>query len=367
MAVNTTNFVREYKFEKESNSAPFFYIFFERHMKTAEQLINLCPKAELHVHIEGTFEPELFFTIAQRNGISIPYDSPEHMRSLQVYNNLQEFLDAYIFNAQVLRNEQDFYDMTMAYFAKARQNNIVHAEIFFDLQFHLHGGIKPEVVLEGLTAAIKQAHTYNMSAQLILCFIRNFSQDQAFEMLQRAAPYQEYISAVGLAATELGNPPSKFKDVFAKARAQGYKAVAHAGEVAPVDYIWQAVTDLKVSRIDHGNAIVNDQKLIEYVSDNAIALTMCPLSNMVLHVVKTLDNYPIRRLLESNVLVTINSDDPSYFGGYVNDNLLALVRALQLTNQEVVALLKNSFTASFLPSEQQAHYIQLIDQIAKVD
>ncbi len=332
-------------------------------MNLIEQLITTAPKTELHVHIEGTLEPELLFAIAQRNNISLPYKTVDELRKQYVFEDLQSFLDRYVENCAVLLTEQDYYDMTIAYLKRARKDNIVHAEIFIDIQWSMRRGIAPDVVLKGITRAIEQAPEFDMSAQLLFCFIRNFSQEEAFELFKYIEPYKQYIVGVGLAATEIGNPPSKFKKVFEHARDLGYKTVAHAGEEGGPEYIWQAIQELHVSRIDHGNNIVHDQGLIVYVADHAIALTMCPLSNLKLKAIDSLSNYPVKQLLDAGVLVTINSDGPAFFGGYVNENLKAVATACSLSFDQVVRLLANSFTASFLPLDRKQYYL---DQLTRV-
>lgn len=314
-----------------------------------KNFIKNLPKAELHLHIEGTFEPELMFKIAKRNHKKIKFNSIEELKKAYRFNNLQEFLDIYYEGAGVLTEEQDFYDMTFAYFQKIHPQNVVHSEIFFDPQTHTNRGIKFETVIKGINRALKDAKTQlGISSKLIMCFLRHLDEKAATKTLKEALPYRDLIVAVGLDSSEVGNPPSKFKKVFAEARAAGFLTVAHASEEGPAEYIWEALNLLKVSRIDHGNHALDDKKLIKELVKRQIPLTVCPLSNLKLKVVEDLKNHPLKKMLDYGLLITINSDDPAYFGGYLNENYLAVAEALNLTKEEITQLAKNSFIGSFL-------------------
>ncbi len=325
------------------------------------ELIRALPKAELHVHIEGTFEPELMFEIAQRNQIAIPYQSVEDVRQAYNFHNLQSFLDIYYAGANVLIHEQDFYDLAWAYFEKCAEDYVVHTEMFFDPQTHTDRGIAFEVVINGLQRACDDAlEKLGISSRLIMCFLRHLSEEAAFETLAQALPFKEQIIAVGLDSSEMGHPPSKFERVFAKARELGFLIVAHAGEEGPAQYVWEALDLLKVNRIDHGVRSEEDAQLMQRLIAEKMPLTVCPLSNLKLRVVDTLAQHNIRRLLQQGVHVTVNSDDPSYFGGYMNDNFIAITEALDLSNAELKQLAMNSFEASFMPeTEKQKWKLQI--------
>lgn len=317
-------------------------------------LIRALPKAELHVHIEGTFEPELMFAIAQRNQIDIPYKSVEEVKQAYNFHNLQSFLDIYYAGAAVLIHEQDFYDLAWAYFKKCHEDHVVHTEMFFDPQTHTDRGIAFEVVLNGLKRACDDAkEKLGISSHLIMCFLRHLSEDAAFETLAQALPYKDQIVGVGLDSSEVGHPPSKFERVFAKAREAGFLIVAHAGEEGPAEYIWEALDLLKVNRIDHGVRSEEDPVLMQRLIQEKMPLTVCPLSNLKLCVVDDMADHNIRRLLQQGVHVTVNSDDPSYFGGYMNDNFIAITKALDLTENELKQLAINSFEASFISDAQK--------------
>jgi adenine deaminase len=321
------------------------------------------PKAELHLHIEGTLEPELMFEIARRNNIALRFKSVEEVRQAYQFTDLQSFLDIYYEGAKVLINEQDFYDMTWAYLQKAAKQNVRHAEIFFDPQTHTDRGIPFPVVIKGIHQALEDAREkLGITSQLIMCFLRHLSADEAMRTLEMAIPYKNWITAIGLDSSEKGNPPEKFKAVFDTARAEGFLTVAHAGEEGPPEYIWQALDLLKVRRIDHGVRCTEDEKLMERLVKERIPLTMCPLSNLKLCVVKRLEDHPIKKLLERGLCVTINSDDPAYFGGYVQDNFAATQNALKLTPQEVAQIAKNSFEASFIEPEEKQRLMREVDQ-----
>lgn len=328
------------------------------------ELIQALPKAELHVHIEGTFEPELMFAIAQRNQIQIPYKSVEEVKQAYNFHNLQSFLDIYYAGANVLVHEQDFYDLAWAYFEKCAEDRVVHTEIFFDPQTHTDRGIAFATVINGLKRACADAKTkFDISSQLIMCFLRHLSEEAAFETLEQALPFKEDIIAVGLDSSEVGHPPAKFERVFAKAREEGFLIVAHAGEEGPPEYVWEALDLLKVHRIDHGVRSEEDEQLMARLINEKMPLTVCPLSNLKLCVVKDMKDHNIRRLLQKGVHVTVNSDDPSYFGGYMNDNFIAIQQALDLTNDELKQLAINSFEASFISDEEKQKWISEIQKI----
>lgn len=322
------------------------------------ELIQAMPKAELHVHIEGTFEPELMFAIAQRNEIAIPYQSVEEVRQAYNFHNLQSFLDIYYAGANVLIYEQDFYDLAWAYFEKCAEDNVVHTEMFFDPQTHTDRGIAFETVLNGLQRACDDAaEKLGITSHLIMCFLRHLSEETAFETLEQALPYKDQIIGVGLDSSEVGHPPSKFERVFAKAREAGFLIVAHAGEEGPAEYVWEALDLLKVNRIDHGVRSEEDPALMQRLIAEKMPLTVCPLSNLKLCVVDDMQQHNIRRLLQQGVHVTVNSDDPSYFGGYMNDNFIAIAEALDLSNDELKQLAINSFEASFISEADKANWI----------
>jgi adenosine deaminase len=314
-----------------------------------EDFIKGIPKAELHVHIEGTFEPELMFKIATRNNSRIKYKSVEEIREAYKFNNLQEFLDLYYEGAGILTEEEDFYDLTMAYLDKAASQNVLHSEIFFDPQTHTARGIKFSTVIDGIHKALAYANEkLGMSTRLIMCFLRDLDESAAMKTLEEALAYRERIIAVGLDSAEIGNPPSKFQEVFTRAREAGFLTVAHGGEEGPAKYVREALELLKISRIDHGNHCLDDDKLTEELIRRKIPLTVCPLSNLRLKVIDRMEEHPLRRMMERGLLVTVNSDDPAYFGGYINENYLAITKALNLTADEIYTLAKNSFEASFL-------------------
>ncbi|WP_353143224.1 adenosine deaminase [Acinetobacter pragensis] len=328
------------------------------------ELIRALPKAELHVHIEGTFEPELMFEIAQRNQIAIPYQSVEEVRQAYNFHNLQSFLDIYYAGANVLIHEQDFYDLAWAYFEKCAEDNVVHTEMFFDPQTHTDRGIKFETVINGLQRACDDAQAkLGISSKLIMCFLRHLSEEAAFETLEQALPFKNQIIGVGLDSSEMGHPPAKFERVFAKAREQGFLLVAHAGEEGPAEYVWEALDLLKVNRIDHGVRSEEDPKLMQRLIAKKMPLTVCPLSNLKLCVVNDMAEHNIRRLLQQGVHVTVNSDDPSYFGGYMNDNFIAVAEALDLSNEELKQLAVNSFEASFISAEEKQKWKLQIENL----
>lgn len=328
------------------------------------ELIRALPKAELHVHIEGTFEPELMFEIAQRNHIQIPYQSVEEIKQAYNFHNLQSFLDIYYAGANVLVHEQDFYDLAWAYFEKCAEDKVVHTEMFFDPQTHTERGVEFATVLNGLKRACTDAKDkLGISSQLIMCFLRHLSEEDAFKTLEQALAFKDDIIAVGLDSSEVGHPPSKFERVFAKAREAGFLIVAHAGEEGPPEYVWEALDLLQVNRIDHGVRSDEDPALLQRLIDEKMPLTVCPLSNLKLCVVEDMAEHNIHRLLKQGVHVTINSDDPSYFGGYMNDNFLAVHAALNLSNDELKQLAINSFEASFIDSAEKQKWIATIQQL----
>jgi len=328
------------------------------------KLIRALPKAELHVHIEGTFEPELMFEIAQRNQIDIPYKSVEEVRQAYNFHNLQSFLDIYYAGANVLIHEQDFYDLAWAYFKKCAEDHVVHTEIFFDPQTHADRGIAFETVLNGLQRACNDAKAkLGISSYLIMCFLRHLSEEAALKTLEQALPYKNQIIAVGLDSSEVGHPPAKFTRVFAKAREAGFLVVAHAGEEGPPEYVWEALDLLKVNRIDHGVRSEEDPVLMQRLIQEKMPLTVCPLSNLKLCVVDDMQQHNIHRLLQQGVKVTVNSDDPSYFGGYMNDNFFAIQKALNLSEAELKQLAINSFEAAFIDNTEKQSWIKKIQAL----
>lgn len=328
-----------------------------------KELIRGIPKAELHVHIEGTLEPELLFEIAARNAVPLKYSSVEELRAAYRFNNLQEFLDIYYAGANVLLHEQDFYDLTMAYLRRMKDEQVLHAEIFFDPQTHTARGVSFDTVITGIRRAAETAgQEWGMSVILIMCFLRHLSEESAQRTLDQALPYKAYIPAVGLDSSELGHPPAKFERVYARALNEGFITVAHAGEEGPAAYVRDALDLLHISRIDHGIRSLDDADLMKELAERQIALTLCPLSNQKLQVIPDLHIYPLRKMLESGMLVMINSDDPAYFGGYVIDNFLALDDALDLTPEEIHLLARNSFLSSFLDDEKRSDYLLKVDE-----
>jgi adenosine deaminase len=319
------------------------------------------PKAELHMHIEGSLEPELMFALAKRNGVEIPFASVEEVRAAYSFSNLQDFLDIYYAGANVLRTEQDFRDLAAAYFDRAAADAVTHAEIFFDPQTHTDRGISFDIVMRGLLAGMDEARErHGITSKLILCFLRHLDEAAAYETLKQAEPWLDRIDAVGLDSSELGHPPEKFARVFATAAALGLKRVAHAGEEGPPAYVWQALDMLEVDRLDHGNRSLEDPALVARLAEEQITLTVCPLSNLKLCVVDDMADHPIDRMLDLGLRVTINSDDPAYFGGYVNDNFVAAAGARNLGRDQLATLARNSFLGSFLtPAEQAPHLARL--------
>jgi len=329
---------------------------------TAAELAAAIPKAELHIHIEGSLEPELIFALAQRNGLSLPYASVEALREAYAFTNLQSFLDIYYAGASVLLHEADFHDMAWAYFLHAKADNVVHAELFFDPQTHTARGVPMATVIQGLSSACARAQAeLGISAELILCFLRHLSEEDAFATLEAALPYREHFIGVGLDSSEVGHPPSKFSRVFARCRELGLRIVAHAGEEGPPAYIWEALNDLKTERIDHGVRSLEDPVLVTELARRRTPLTVCPLSNLKLCVVNDLRDHPMKRLLDAGLCAMVNSDDPAYFGGYMNANFVQTVQALDLSREDVITLARNSFEASFVSDARRAELMNLLD------
>jgi adenosine deaminase len=330
-------------------------------------LIHGIPKCELHIHIEGTLEPDMAFSLAKRNGISLKYKSVDELKSAYNFNNLQDFLDIYYQNASTLVTELDFYDLAYAYFQKVASQNVLHAEIFFDPQTHTDRGISFATVINGLSKASADAQkNLGVSSKLIMCFLRHLDESSAVATLESAIPFKHLIYAVGLDSSELGHPPSKFAVVFQKAIDLGFKTVAHAGEEGPCQYVREAIDLLHVSRIDHGNHALDDESLVDEIVTKKIPLTVCPLSNLRLKVISDLSLHPLKKMLERGIIATINSDDPAYFGGYLEENYRAVASSLSLTNIDIVTLSKNSFVASFLSEEQKSLFLKNIDNFAEI-
>lgn len=328
-------------------------------------LLARMPKAELHLHIEGSLEPELIFKLAQRNGLTLAYPSVAALRAAYAFTDLQSFLDIYYAGASVLLKEEDFFDMAWAYFERAHADGVVHAELFFDPQTHTERGVPFEVVIRGLHRACTQAQAQlGLSAALILCFLRHLSEDEAFKTLEEALPHRALFIGVGLDSSERGHPPEKFARVFARARELGLHAVAHAGEEGPPAYVWSALDVLHAERIDHGVRSVEDPALMQRLAVERVPLTACPLSNLKLRVVHDLADHPLPQLLAAGLVATINADDPAYFGGYILKNFEATFAALpQLGAQEAYQLARNSFEASFVAEEQKKAWIQALNVV----
>ena len=325
------------------------------------EFINGLPKAELHLHIEGTLEPEMMLALAQRNQVSIPFQTVEEIRQAYQFQNLQEFLDIYYRGMSVLVTEQDFYDLTYAYLERCAQENVIHTELFFDPQGHTERGIAFEQVVNGVSRALDHGLTkLKITSRLIMCFLRHLDEASALATLEQAMPYRDKIIGVGLDSSELGHPPEKFNRVFAKAREAGFRCVAHAGEEGPSEYVWGAINDLKVDRIDHGNRSLEDGKLIHALAEQQIPLTVCPLSNLKLRVVNDLTHHPLLEMMNKGLMTTVNSDDPAYFGGYINKNFSQIARALNLNAKHLATLAENSFKASFLPEQEKAKHIDKV-------
>jgi adenine deaminase len=330
--------------------------------ETSKAFIRGMPKAELHIHIEGSLEPEMMFELAERNGVALRYAFAEEARRAYDFGDLQSFLDLYYEGMQVLLHEQDFYDLTWSYLQKVSEQNVRHAEIFFDPQAHTGRGVPFETVISGIHRALVDAERQlSISSKLIMCFLRHLSAKEAMETLHDSLPFRERIVGVGLDSSEIGHPPRDFKTVFDRAREDGLLTVAHAGEEGPPEYIWQALDDLKVSRIDHGVRCTEDPKLVERLREEQVPLTVCPLSNVKLRVFDTIQDHNLKRMLEFGLRVTLNSDDPAYFGGYVDENFYAAQEGLHLSRDDVYELTKNSFEASFLDAESKQRLLYELD------
>ena len=324
-----------------------------------EKFIAGIPKAELHLHIEGTFEPELMFRIADRNRIKIRYQSVEELRMAYRFSNLQDFLDIYYAGAGVLVTEQDYYDLTWAYLKKMQEQNVLHTEIFFDPQTHTARGIRFGTAIHGIHQALKDAERdLHISSRLIMCFLRHLDETSAMQTLDASLEFKGWIAGVGLDSSENGHAPSKFRRVFEKALREGYHTVAHAGEEGPAEYVREALDLLRVTRIDHGNRSMEDEALVRDLALRKIPLTICPLSNLRLNVVNDLKDHPLKIMMDKGLMVTVNSDDPAYFGGYLNENYLAVTTALGLTKSDVCQLAKNSFSGSLMEEEQKQEFIR---------
>jgi adenosine deaminase len=332
-------------------------------IERAVALARVIPKAELHIHIEGSLEPELIFALAQRNGVQLPYADVEALRAAYAFTDLQSFLDIYYAGASVLLQEADFYDIAWAYFERAKADHVIHTEIFFDPQTHTARGVSMATVVQGLSRACADAQSkLGISSALILCFLRHLSEAEAFATLEAALPYREHFIGVGLDSSEVDHPPEKFVRVFARCRELGLRIVAHAGEEGPPEYIWEALELLQAERIDHGVRCLEDPVLVAELAKRRTPLTVCPLSNLKLCVVDDLADHPMKQLLDAGLCATVNSDDPAYFGGYLNANFEQTVRALALTEADVIKLAKNSFEASFVSEAQRAAMVDALDR-----
>ncbi|MDA9774042.1 adenosine deaminase [Saprospiraceae bacterium] len=322
------------------------------------EIVQGIPKAELHLHIEGSFEPELMFEIAKRNNIELAFDSIESLKKAYKFNNLQEFLDIYYTGAQVLIHEQDFFDLTWAYLTKVHSQNVVHVEVFFDPQTHTDRGVEFDLVIKGIRRALEKAKDeLGISYRLIMSYLRHLSEEEAFKTLESSLPYKDWIDGVGLDSSEMGNPPSKFAKVFEASTKHGYKLVAHAGEEGPSSYIWEALDLLKVVRIDHGNRCLDDEALVKRLVEEKMPLTLCPLSNVELKVIQKIEEHPVLKMLDAGILATIHSDDPAYFGGYMNENFYATAKGLNMSMDQLMQLSINAFEASWLSVEEKAERV----------
>ena len=323
-----------------------------------EEFIKKSPKAELHLHIEGTLEPELMFSLAKRNNIKIPFKNINDVKKAYNFSNLDSFLKIYYEGAKVLIKEQDFFDLTWAYVLKCKEENIVHTEIFFDPQTHTDRGVSFDTVINGIYKALQKAQKeFNLSSKIIMCILRHLDEDSGFKVLEQAIFHKDKIFGVGLDSSEKGNPPKKFKSLFKKALENNFVTVAHAGEEGPPEYMWEALNLLNVKRIDHGVQCLKDDKLVEELSKNQIPLTVCPLSNIKLRVFDKLTDHNLKKMLDKKLMVMINSDDPAYFGGYLNKNLIEIQGALNLSKEDIKTLLVNSFKSSFLNEKKKIEWI----------
>ena len=333
-------------------------------MHEMDSLIRRLPKCELHIHIEGSLEPELMFALARRNGVRLPYASVEALRQAYQFRHLQDFLDLYYQGMSVLVTEQDFYDLAWAYLQRAREDNVRHVEMFFDPQGHTARGIAFSTVIGGLhRAVVDAARELGVGASLIMCFLRHLDEADAEKTLDRALAFKDKIVGVGLDSSELGNPPSKFARVFRRARDEGFFLTAHAGEEGPAAYVWEALDVLGVGRIDHGNHSLDDAALVGRLARERIALTVCPLSNLRLRVIDDLSRHPLRQMMDKGLLVTVNSDDPAYFGGYVNENYRAVSRALELRRDEIAATVRNGIEASLMTAAEKADALAEVERV----
>jgi len=327
------------------------------------ELIQLLPKAELHLHIEGSLEPELMFKLAKKNNIQIPYETIEDVRAAYNFTNLQSFLDIYYAGANVLITKDDFYELTWEYILKCVEDNVIHTEIFFDPQTHTHRGIAFETVILGIKEALDDAkEKFGITSNIIMCFLRHLSQEDALKTYEEALAYKDYIIGVGLDSSEIGHPPSKFEQVFKKAKEDGFKLVAHAGEEADVSYIYEALDLLDIHRIDHGVQSIKSDELMERLKKEQIPLTVCPNSNIELKVFETYKEHNIKKMLDYGLNVTVNSDDPAYFKGYINKNFINLFENLNLSKEDIIKLVKNSFKSSFISNELKEEYLKKVDE-----
>lgn len=334
-------------------------------MSDLDALIAALPKAELHLHLEGSLEPEQLMMFAERNKVDIPFKTLDEVRAAYDFSNLQDFLDIYYQGMSVLQTEQDFRDLTDAYFQRCAADNVRHVEVFFDPQGHTERGLSFDVPIKGVLSALEAgAEKYGISHRLIMCFLRHLSEEDAFATLEQATPWLDKIDGVGLDSSEVGHPPSKFARVFAAAREKGLKLVAHAGEEGPPEYVWEALDELNVDRIDHGNRSLEDPALIDRLREEEMTLTVCPLSNLALCVVDDLTEHPMKTMLDHGLRATINSDDPAYFGGYVNDNFRRTVDALKLTREDVLTLARNSFLGAFMDEAERNKHLTEIEAVA---
>ena len=325
------------------------------------EFIKKVPKAELHLHIEGTLEPEHMFELAKRNNVSIPYNNVEEVKSAYNFKNLDSFLNIYYQGSKVLIHEKDFFDLTWAYILKCKEDNIVHTEIFFDPQTHLDRGISFDIVIKGISKALDKANLeFGLTSKIIMCFLRHLDEESGFKALDQALKYKNKIVGVGLDSSELGNPPKKFEKLFKKARNEGFLTVAHAGEEGPPEYILESINLLKVQRIDHGIQCLKDDNLVELLKKEKIPLTVCPLSNVKLCVFDKIENHNLKKMLNKGLQVMVNSDDPAYFGGYLNKNLIETQMALDLSFEEIKTLIINSFKSSFLDDAKKKEWIEKI-------
>ncbi len=325
------------------------------------EYIKKTPKTELHLHIEGTLEPDHMFKLAKRNNVSIPFKNVEEVKSAYNFHNLDSFLNIYYQGSKVLINEEDFFDLTWAYLLKCKKDNVVHTEIFFDPQTHMDRGIDFNVVINGIYKALSKAkNELNITSKIIMCFLRHLDEESGFKVLSKAIKHKDKIIGVGLDSSELGNPPKKFEKLFKKAIEEGFLTVAHAGEEGPPEYIWEAIDLLKIKRIDHGVQCLKDEKLVKKLRESQIPLTVCPLSNIKLCVFDKLEEHNLKKIINENLMATVNSDDPAYFGGYLNENLIQTQSALNLSRQEVKTLIINSFKSSFLNESEKKNWISKV-------